>query len=208
MKRLTTNAMFGVLAAVLLLATSACATKKYVRQEVDTKGAEIGERVDGVQSQVEANQQEIQRHGEQIGEISQTAQEALDRALAAGKLAEGKFLYETVLTDENVRFGFDVSTLSDDAKAALDQFAEQVKAENRSVYIEIQGHTDSTGTEAYNEQLGMQRAEAARRYLSMQHGFALHRMSVISYGESAPIADNGTRDGRAQNRRVALVVLQ
>ena len=56
--------------------------------------------------------------------------------------------------------------------------------------------------------LGEQRAEAVRLYLNAQHGLPLHRMSLISYGESAPVADNGTHQERALNRRVALVVLQ
>ena len=56
----------------------------------------------------------------------------------------------------------------------------------KGVYIEIQGHTDAIGGEAYNEHLGLERAEAVRRYLSQQHKFPLHRINVTSYGESAP----------------------
>jgi len=94
------------------------------------------------------------------------------------------------------------------SKTALDQFAERVKAENKGVYIEIQGHTDNIGSEQYNLKLGYKRAEQVMRYLNMQHGFPLHRMNVISYGEYKPIADNSTKDGRAQNRRVTLVVME
>jgi outer membrane protein OmpA-like peptidoglycan-associated protein len=64
------------------------------------------------------------------------------------------------------------------------------------------------GDDAYNMILGERRAEAVRRYLSQTGGMALHRMSVISYGKAAPIADNATPEGRAMNRRVTLVVLQ
>ena len=63
------------------------------------------------------------------------------------------------------------------------------------------------GPKEYNEQLGEERAEAVRLYLNREHALPLHRMSVISYGESVPAADNRNRDGRAQNRRVVLVVL-
>jgi outer membrane protein OmpA-like peptidoglycan-associated protein len=190
--------------AAVLVGTTGCATKKYVKQEA---GA-VNTRVDDVQGQVEQAQTRLNTHEQRIGEISATAQQALDRAQAAGKLAEGKFLYETVLTDEKVKFGFDTSDLSPEAQAALDQFAEQLKSENKNVYIEIQGHTDNVGSEKYNEELGLLRAEAVRRYLNQKHGFPLHRINVISYGETAAIADNSNRDGRAQNRRVALVVLQ
>jgi outer membrane protein OmpA-like peptidoglycan-associated protein len=197
--------------AVVALAASGCATKKYVQQET---GA-VHTRVDDVETQVEQTQTEIRSTGErvgrnerQIGEVSKTAQEALQRAQEAGKLAEGKLLYETVLTDEKVRFGFDKAELSEEARAALDQFADQLKGQyNRDVYVEIQGHTDGTGSDQYNLELGLERAEAVRRYLNQQHGIPLHRISVISYGEAEPIAENANRDGRAQNRRVVLVVL-
>jgi peptidoglycan-associated lipoprotein len=190
--------------AALLVGTTGCATKKYVRQET---GA-VNTRVDSVQGQVEEAQTRLNTHERQIGEASKTAQDALRRAQEAGKLAEGKFLYETVLTDEKVKFGFDTADLSPEAQAALDEFAGQLKGENKNVYVEIQGHTDSVGSAEYNEELGLLRAEAVRRYLNQKHGFPLHRINVISYGESAAVADNSSREGRSQNRRVALVVLQ
>jgi len=193
-----------VFALTALVGTTGCATKKYVKQETGT----VNTRVDEVQGQVEQAQTRLDTHDRQIGDISKTAQDALRRAQEAGKLAEGKFLYETVLTDDKVKFGFDTSDLSPEGQAAIDQFAEQLKTENKNVYIEIQGHTDNVGSEKYNEELGLLRAEAVRRYLNQKHGFPLHRINVISYGESAAVADNGSREGRAQNRRVALVVLQ
>jgi peptidoglycan-associated lipoprotein len=192
-----------ILALAVGVGASGCATKKYVRQETGVVGA----RVDDVEGQVEEAQTRLNTHERQIGEASQTAQEALRRAQEAGKLAEGKLLYETVLTDEKVKFGFDTSDLSPQAEAALDEFAGQLKNENKSVYIEIQGHTDSVGSDKYNEELGMLRAEAVRRYLNQTHGIPLHRINIISYGETAPLADNQSREGRSQNRRVALVVL-
>jgi len=186
-----------------LVGTTGCATKKYVKQET---GA-VNTRVDEVQGQVEQTQTRLDTHDKQIGQISQTAQDALRRAQEAGKLAEGKFLYETVLTDEKVKFGFDTSDLSPEAMAALDEFAAKIKQDNKNVYVEIQGHTDNVGSEKYNEELGLLRAESVRRYLNQKQSFPLHRINVISYGETSPIADNKTREGRSQNRRVALVVL-
>ena len=198
------------LALSLTTALTGCATKKYVKQET---GA-VNTRVDEVQGQVEESQNRLNTHEgrlntqqQQIGDISKTAQEALDRAQQAGKLAQGKFLYETVLTDDKVKFGFDTADLSPEAQAAIDDFASKIKEENQNVYIEIQGHTDNVGSSKYNEELGLLRAESVRRYLNQKHGFPLHRINVISYGETAAVADNASRDGRAQNRRVALVVL-
>jgi peptidoglycan-associated lipoprotein len=192
------------LSLTALVGTTGCATKKYVKQET---GA-VNTRVDDVQGQVEQAQTRLNTHDQQIGDVSKTAQDALRRAQEAGKLAEGKFLYETVLTDDKVKFAVDTADLSPEGQAAIDEFAEQLKSQNKNVYIEIQGHTDSTGSEKYNEELGLLRAEAVRRYLNQKHGFPLHRINVISYGETASVADNNTREGRSQNRRVALVVLQ
>jgi outer membrane protein OmpA-like peptidoglycan-associated protein len=200
--------------AVVALAASGCATKKFTREAVAEESRVVNTRIDGVEEQVEQNQTRLATHETRIEqtagearEASRTAQEALERAQEAGRLAEGKFLYEVLLTDQDVRFGFDRHQLSDEAKAALDRFAEGLKTDNKNVYIEIQGHTDATGRDLYNEELGLERAEAVRRYLNREHGVPLHRMNVISYGESSPVADNGSREGRAQNRRVALVVL-
>jgi len=206
----------AALVAVPLVMTG-CATKKYVQGETQA----VSSRVDDVEGQVEENQTRLDQQDQRIGQVdskaesassaaseaSKTAKEALQRAQEAGKLAEGKLLYEEVLTDNDVKFGFESSKLSDEAKAAIDEFANKLKRENKGVYIEIQGHTDNSGSESYNEALGLERAEAVMRYLNQEHGVPLHRMNVISYGESEPITDNSTREGRSQNRRVTLVVL-
>jgi len=204
------TAIAGALLGLALL-TTGCATKEYVGEEV---GA-TNRRIDDVEGQVEANQsgirsnrESIDRQGRDIQATSRTAQEALERATAAGKLAQGKFLYEVALTDDKIRFGFNNAEISEEGRAALTEFSEGLKTQNKNVYIEIQGHTDSVGSEDYNYKLGLERAEAVRRFLNLDGGIPLHRISVISYGESAPIADNGTREGRAQNRRVVLVVLE
>jgi peptidoglycan-associated lipoprotein len=209
-----TLGVFAVL-AVAALGLSGCATKSYVQQEVAKATSASDAKIGEVQKQVESNQQDISNlkksddmQNQQIAQLSDSAKEALTRAEEAGKLAKGKFLFEQTLSDDQAKFGFDKSNLSPEAKAALDAFAEKVKAENKNVYIEIQGHTDNIGSEQYNLKLGQQRAETVMRYLNMQHGFPLFRMNAISYGEFKPIADNKTRDGRAKNRRVTLVVLE
>ena len=203
MKRL--NRILIPVGALLL---AGCASKGYVREELDASEARTAEQIETVAGQVEANQTRLAEQQAQLDGLSGTTREAMERAIAAGKLAEGKFLYETVLSDDRVRFGFDSSELSDAARAMLDDMAADLRQRNENVYIEIQGHTDATGSDDYNLQLGQQRAEAVQRYLNLRHAVALHRMSVVSYGETAPVTDNDTRDGRAQNRRVVLVVLQ
>ena len=160
---------------------SGCATKGFVREQVavvDTRVTQVGG----------------------------TASEALDRAKSAQKLAEGKFLYQVVLSDDSVKFPVDENALSLEAEARLAELAQRLASENRNVYLEIQGFTDASGDAAYNERLGEARAEAVRRYLN-KSGVALNRMATISYGEDSPVAPNDTPEGRAQNRRVAIVVL-
>ncbi len=180
--------------AMLLAATSlgGCATKKYARNQAAQQAAIVGSRVDVVQTQVNA--------------VDGTAKDALSRAIAAGKLAEGKFLFEEVLSDDSMKFPIDKADLSPEATARLDAFVEKLKSDNRNVYVEVQGHTDITGPKDHNYKLGEQRAEAVRRYLN-QKGVALNRIGTISYGPDAPVADNASRDGRQQNRRVVLIVL-
>lgn len=211
------KSMWLVLAVVLVIAlgVSGCATKKFVQQEVANATKATDAKIGEVQKQVEANQMDVANlkksdaaQTEQIGKLSDTAKEALARAQEAGKLAKGKILYEVTLTDEAVKFGFDQRALSAEAKAALDAFAARLKSENKGVYVEVQGHTDSVGSEQYNLSLGQARADAALHYLAMQGGLPLHRMNSISYGEYKPVADNKTADGRAKNRRVTLVVLE
>ena len=166
---------------VVGLAASGCASHRFVREQVEV----VDSRVDRVEG---------------------TAGEALTRANAAHVLAEGKFLYEVVLSDDSVKFPVDENALSPEAEARLSELVQRLRAENRNVYLEIQGHTDSTGPAEYNQRLGEARAEAVRRFLS-EGGVALNRMATISYGEDAPVAPNDTEEGRAQNRRVAIIVL-
>lgn len=177
------------------LALEGCATKDFVRRHVGAEDAKL-----------QVTQGQVDAQGQQIGQLDRTTREALDRATAAGKLAEGKFLYSMVLSDDSVKFPTDGSRLSPEAETRLTDFVQKLKTENKNVYIEIQGHTDGTGSAEYNRRLGAERAEAVRLFMNRQ-GVALNRMSTISYGADAPVAPNTTRQGRAQNRRVVVIVL-
>jgi outer membrane protein OmpA-like peptidoglycan-associated protein len=139
---------------------------------------------------------------------SSTASEALQRAITAGKLAEGKLVYETVLSEDMTQFEPYKWDLSASAKEALQAFAEELKEENGNIYLEIQGHTDTSGAKQLNQKLSKQRAEAVREYLNKECGIPMHRMEAVAYGDSKPIADNTTKEGRSKNRRVTVVVLQ
>ena len=210
---------FAVLMGIIWFGPTGCASKNYVKEPI-TQSVEL--RLEETQRQVEANREEIARlkdtataQNDQLHQLTNVTQEgftlgeqALARAEEAGKVAEGQLLYEVTITDEAVHFGFDKNDLSEEAKAALDSFAEDLKAENKDVYIEIQGHTDNTGPEEYNLRLGKARAQAVNWYLHTQHNIPLHRLHSFSYGESQPIVDNSNRSDRAINRRVTLVVIE
>jgi outer membrane protein OmpA-like peptidoglycan-associated protein len=181
--------------AASALSLGGCATKDFVREQVaaeDTK--------------VQATQTRVDQHETRLGQLDQATKDALDRATAAGKLAEGKFLYSMVLSDDSVKFKNASAKLTPEAEQRLADFADKLKNDNRNVYLEIQGHTDARGPNTLNARLGEERAEAVRLFMN-QHGVPLNRMSTISYGKADPVADNKTRTGRAQNRRVVLIVM-
>jgi peptidoglycan-associated lipoprotein len=189
----------AILAAAAMAATAfglgGCATKDYVNDQVTAED-----------TKVQAAQTTLGQHQTHLSQLDQSTKDALDRATAAGKLAEGKFLYAMVLSDDSVKFPADSSKLSPEARQRLSDFADKLKNDNRNVYLEIQGHTDSRGSDSINQRLGEDRAEAVRLFLN-QHGVPLNRMATISYGKQDPVADNKTSAGRAQNRRVVLIVM-
>ena len=194
MKKLKTAALTSAMVAAAI-GLWGCATRDYVDQHVAV-----------VDAKAQATQSQVDRHTAQLAQLDQSTKEALDRATAAGKLAEGKFLYSMVLSDDSVKFKAASAKLSPEAQQRLTEFAEKLKTDNRNVYLEIQGHTDARGSEAANQRLGEERAEAVRVFMN-RHGVPLNRMSAISYGKEDPAGSNKTRVGRAQNRRVVLVVM-
>ena len=213
MRKILSPALVFVLVAAFGL--TGCATKKWVNEQVSAFGQVTNTKIHEVQNSVEANQKAISELSAkqaaletEVAKLSDTANDALMRAEAANKLAKGKFVYEETMAFNDVTFSFNGSSLSDEAKAALDAFAAKAKKMTENAYIEIQGHTDNIGSESYNLKLGQKRANAVMHYLNMEAGLPLFRMNSTSYGEYKPIADNSTKAGRAQNRRVTLVVLE
>jgi peptidoglycan-associated lipoprotein len=204
--RWVSNMLTGGALLLGISGLTACATKTYVGEEVAKSSATTEKRINDVESQVEATQTKVKAHDTKLAELDSATREALERAQQAGKLAEGKFVYALVLSDDAAKFPVNKYEISKEAEEQLNAFAERLKAENKNVYLEIQGHTDSTGSDDYNMKLGEARAEAVRRYLNKQ-GVALNRMSTISYGANEPVESNKTKDGRAKNRRVVVIVL-
>ena len=200
---------------VLSVAASGCATKKYVSHEV----GEVNQKVENLSGEVEKTQARVKttevrldtvdkQSQTGIAEAKGSAAAAMNKAQDAEKAAKGKLIYTVTLSNDKVTFPLNRAEVSDDAKKMVDEAISPIVAENKGVFFEIEGHTDGTGEPLYNEKLGEERAMAVRAYLHDQHNIALSRMEVISYGETKPVADNKSKDGRAQNRRVVIKVLE
>ena len=196
------------LATLGMLAGSGCVTKRRFAENAQS----TDKRFSSVEAALEANERRImdlrQETDAKIGEVDGHAKQAMSKAEAAEKAAKGKIIWAMTLSDDKTKFPHDVAAVSPEAGQALDQLAAKVKDYGKAVYLEIEGHTDSVGSDAYNVTLGENRAKAVRNYLNQHGGLPLHAMNTISFGESQPVADNGTSEGRAQNRRVTIKVLE
>ena len=117
---------------------------------------------------------------------------------------KGCTLLNTIVL-KGVNFENDSAVLRDDASAILDD-AVAIFKRYPALKVEVAGHTDSSGSDAYNQQLSARRATAVMEYF-VGKGVAAAQLTAKGYGESQPVADNGTADGRALNRRVELRVL-
>lgn len=206
-------AAVAVLAAGAMLSTG-CVTKKVFRKTV----ADQDQKIEGVRTGVEENERRIgglkDETSREIGRLDGKANDAMNvgqkattRAAFAEKLAKGTVLWEATLNNDQVKFDLNRYSLKPMGQTALDEVADKIKAIGHQVYIEVEGHTDSTGSPEYNLALGQKRADAVRQYLHERDSFPLHLIETISFGESKPIAENSTRDGRAQNRRVVIRVM-
>lgn len=192
------------LIVVTITSMFGCVTKRTFQEEIQKRD----HRITSLETEIEANESRLNEQEEKLAKVSQTAQDAMTRAEAAGELAKGKFLYEVVLSEDRCKFKINQTELSEDCKLALDEFIAHLKSQNKNVYIEIQGHTDSLGDAEVNRQIGLQRANSVYEYLATFGNLPLHRMNVISYGESQPLTENTDALSRQMNRRVVLVVLE
>ena len=209
MKKSLSWSIVLVLAAFLLV--QGCASKKFVNTEVSS----VDKKVASLSTEVEETQKRIREHDEKLATIGELINQQNGQIKQVdGKIEEvktmikGNLVMKATLSNNEAKFAFNSAELSQEARAALDRFVQQLIEENRGVYIEIQGHTDNVGPEEVNLALGRKRAEAVMMYLYKTYHIPLYRMSVVSLGSSVPVADNSTREGRAQNRRVEILVYE
>ena len=206
MNRFRAAQWMAAAAATVILA--ACASSSSVDRKIAEAQSQTNKKLESVEGQVEDLQQKQKTTDVRLDQLSQEAKEALKRAQDAGVLAKGKVVFQQTFSEDRIRFGVGKHDLNKRAMTALDDFAGKVKALNEQYFVEIQGHTDDTGGSKFNDELGQRRADSVRRYLSRKQNVPLNRMSTISYGDTLPVAKNRTRAGRAQNRRVVIVVLE
>jgi len=207
-----------------------CASKGFVRTEV----GKVDGKVDSLGQSLEQTQERTRQNEEKISAVDSKAQGAQSAAVEAQRLAvaaDGKaitadttartagakadavalaskrLLYTVVLTEDEGGFKFNAVQVPDEAKARIDAMVVKVIADPKGAYFEIEGHTDNVGTKRVNDRIGLERAEAVKRYLHAQHHVPLHRINVISYGPDQPAVPNSTKEGRAQNRRIVIKIL-
>jgi len=186
-------------------------------KQIASQGTELGEvgkdlsrtkeRLSDTDAKATAAGEEAKRAGDRAEGASKAADGA--RSLAEQGIEKTGQLEKTVTAmnkfqmtkSETVLFAFNQSKLTDDAKAQLDEFAKSVNGMDRYV-IEVQGFTDKTGTPTVNEALSEQRAQEVARYLANEYKIPVRSISMLGSGYAQPVADDKTREGRKQNRRV------
>jgi outer membrane protein OmpA-like peptidoglycan-associated protein len=194
---------------------------------VETRVTTTEGRMDGAENRLTAAEQNAQRLSGQLEELAavantarggaKAAQETADQALAASKANSADIQatndrisqIDNYEANKNVVVNFKVNSaaLSAEAKAALDEIAIQAKGE-KGYLIQVTGYASADGGAAKNRALSERRAGAVVRYLAENHDIPLHRMiNPFGFGELKPVAENDTREGRRQNRRVEVAII-
>ncbi len=215
-----------VAASMLLIFSSGCATKNYVKSQTAPLAQKTNELDDqtatnnrnlqnandsatkGIaQAQQSANTatQNAQQATTAAGTAQQAAQDAVNRSDSLASVVSNLDNYKQV-ADASVTFGFNKDALTKTDKQQLDQFAAQL-ANSRGYILEVTGGTDSVGSAAYNYDLSQRRAQAVVQYVASKYNIPAHKFYLIGIGKDQEVAPNNTAAGRAKNRRVEIQLL-
>jgi len=168
--------------------------------DTDTKATQAGQAAKVADQKADSAQQAAngaQQTATTARSSADQAQQGVDRL---GRTVESMNKF-TMVKSETVLFGVNKDTLSPDAKTQLEDLAKQASTMDRFV-VEVQGYTDKTGPASYNDMLSERRAQAVARFLAAEYKIPVRNISMLGEGYAQPVADDKTRDGRKQNRRV------
>jgi len=216
----------GVATLVLLGGLAGCSTKNYVRSQttpiingvneldastaanhraiVDTDTrAQAG--ISNAQGAADTANQHALEAGQSADAANTAAQEAFNRVDTLNGVVANLDNYQQI-SDVSVTFGFDKAILTKEDKAQLDDFAAKLNG-TRGYILAVTGGTDSAGSAEYNYALSNRRADAVVTYLAAKFNVPPHKFYLIGIGKDQPAADNSTRTGRAENRRVEIKLL-
>lgn len=205
--------------------------------QTETRVAQVSQRVDeqdttlrDTRARVDESRQSIDVHGQRLqgldGKVTEVgavateaaaaareARKTADDATAAARDVDGRLTRRladrnrfTVLETHTIYFDFAKAELRDEAITELGEVARILKEDPNAV-VELQGHTDAVGDDRINLRLSRERADAVARLLVQRHGIELRRIHALGLGKAVPVADNGTQEGRAKNRRLDIRVL-
>jgi peptidoglycan-associated lipoprotein len=212
-RRMSVLLTFGVFAGIALM-QGCLATRDWVREQVDPVSGRVSQtetRLNQTEGQVGSlggrmtgAETKLGQVDGRIGQVDAKTDKALN-ALANLRL-ERRFVIDM---KDGANFGFNSFNLPSEAKKELDGFLSDLKGDpsgmEGAVFL-VAGHTDSVGSEDYNYELGKRRADSVSRYLITQKKMDPLRVVTVSYGKTAPAAENNTSQGRAKNRRVEILV--
>ena len=228
MKRPMALVILGCATAVLV---SGCATKKFVREQVGTTEARLGQRVDTQETELrqtsertgantqalDAANQRLQGVDSQLGEVNALAKDAKTEAGTVGEALRetdsrltqrfaNRNKYSPLET-KSVYFDFNKAALRDEGMNDLEDVAKALKADPNAV-VELQGFADSRGDDQYNYRLTRDRVDAVVRYLVQRHGIELRRLHAVGMGKEPRVAGTpASKDVLARSRRVDIVLL-
>lgn len=184
----------------LLLLQGCVATRNWVSERISP----LEGRLSGAEQQVDRMGNRLSSAEGRLGQVDAKTEQALAR------LAHLRLERRLVLDlREGATFAFNSAALAEETRREIDGFLSDLKGDvgvDEGAVFLIAGHTDSTGSEDYNYELGRRRADAVARYLIAGKKLDPTRVVTVSYGKSAPLADNSTKEGRSRNRRVEILV--
>jgi outer membrane protein OmpA-like peptidoglycan-associated protein len=202
---------------------SACATKKHVRNRINERITPLENRTGELEETARRNTQDISRLSRDVEDVrlrTERAQQQADRAASSAEQANTRVAtveqsigdlrsnLDKYTVQKTVTVFFQVKKweLLPEEAVKLDELAAQIKDRN-GFLLEIEGFASADGDTQLNDRLSEARSESVRRYLAERHSVPLFRMSLLGFGESRPVADNETKEGREQNRRVEVRLL-